>query len=56
MEVFVKNDIVRLLKEKNDFISGEDISNMLGVSRAAIWKHVKSLREEGYEIESFYRK
>ena len=52
----MKNDIVRLLKEKNDFISGEDISNMLGVSRAAIWKHVKSLREEGYEIESFSRK
>lgn len=52
----MKNDIVRLLKEKNDFISGEDISNMLGVTRTAIWKHIKSLREEGYEIESFSRK
>lgn len=52
----MKKDIIRLLKEKKDFVSGEDISNTLGVSRAAIWKHIKSLKEEGYEIESFSRK
>jgi BirA family biotin operon repressor/biotin-[acetyl-CoA-carboxylase] ligase len=52
----MKKDIIRLLKEKNDFTSGEDISNALGVTRAAIWKHIKSLKEEGYEIESYSRK
>ncbi len=52
----MKKEIIKLLNEKNDFISGEEISNALGVSRAAIWKHIKSLKEEGYEIESFSRK
>ncbi|HBH13741.1 MAG: BirA bifunctional protein, putative [Clostridiales bacterium 38_11] len=52
----MKKEIIRLLEKKNDFISGEEISNHLGVSRAAIWKHIKSLKEEGYEIESFSRK
>lgn len=52
----MKKEIIGLLNEKNDFISGEEISNALGVSRAAIWKHIKSLKEEGYEIESFSRK
>jgi BirA family biotin operon repressor/biotin-[acetyl-CoA-carboxylase] ligase len=52
----MKKDIIRLLKEKKDFLSGEDISNALGVTRAAIWKHIKSLKEEGYKIESYSRK
>ncbi|MHB1127650.1 MAG: biotin--[acetyl-CoA-carboxylase] ligase [Bacillota bacterium] len=34
------------------FVSGEEISQRLGVSRTAIWKHIQSLREDGYEIES----
>jgi BirA family biotin operon repressor/biotin-[acetyl-CoA-carboxylase] ligase len=32
-------------------LSGEALSNQLGVSRAQIWKHVGSLRKRGYEIE-----
>jgi BirA family biotin operon repressor/biotin-[acetyl-CoA-carboxylase] ligase len=31
--------------------SGESLSSELGVSRAAIWKHVEALRLRGYEIE-----
>lgn len=34
------------------FISGEEISNRLGVSRTTIWKHIKKLRGKGYIIES----
>lgn len=45
-----------ILKQENEFISGEELSRQLGVSRAAIWKHIKSLREEGYNIESVNRK
>jgi BirA family biotin operon repressor/biotin-[acetyl-CoA-carboxylase] ligase len=31
--------------------SGQLLSAELGVSRAAVWKHVQALRERGYEIE-----
>ena len=34
------------------FVSGEYMARELGVSRAAIWKQINSLRELGYDIES----
>lgn len=37
---------------KGTFLSGEALSAQLSVSRTAIWKAIKSLREEGYPIES----
>lgn len=44
-------DILKILKEnENNYISGQKISNALGVSRTAIWKRIKNLREMGYEI------
>ncbi|APW98076.1 bifunctional biotin--[acetyl-CoA-carboxylase] synthetase/biotin operon repressor [Halobiforma lacisalsi AJ5] len=33
-------------------VSGPELADALGVSRAAIWKHVEELREAGFEIES----
>lgn len=45
-----------ILESEGQFISGEELSKRFGVSRAAIWKHIKSLREEGYDIESVNRK
>lgn len=49
--------ILKFLKaHKNTYVSGETISNALGVSRTAVWKHVKALKEAGYEIESSSRK
>lgn len=38
--------------DNNKYISGNDIANNLEVSRNAIWKNVKVLQEEGYNIES----
>jgi BirA family biotin operon repressor/biotin-[acetyl-CoA-carboxylase] ligase len=32
--------------------SGADLAEALDVSRAAVWKHVEALREQGFEIES----
>ncbi len=32
-------------------LSGEELSDQLGVSRAQVWKHVASLRDRGYGIE-----
>ena len=49
--------ILEILKEKHDeFVSGEYLSKKLDISRTMVWKHVESLREGGYIIESVTRK
>jgi len=42
--------IIQFLKESDGYISGEEISQRLKMSRAAIWKHMQELRSQGYEI------
>lgn len=39
-------------QHKGEVISGEAIAGQLGCTRAAVWKAVKSLREDGYHIEA----
>lgn len=34
------------------YVSGERISAELGISRAAVWKHIRNLRQAGYHIEA----
>lgn len=41
-----------LMDNHGTYTSGESISNSLNISRASVWKHIKSLKKEGYEIES----
>ncbi|MGN0329859.1 MAG: biotin--[acetyl-CoA-carboxylase] ligase [Kineothrix sp.] len=38
------------------YLSGQDIAERLSISRAAVWKAVKSLRSEGYSIEAVRNK
>jgi BirA family biotin operon repressor/biotin-[acetyl-CoA-carboxylase] ligase len=53
----MKSKILELLRNAaSDYLSGEAMSETLGVSRAAIWKVIHQLREEGYEIEAVPRK
>lgn len=40
----------------NDYVSGEHLSEVLGVSRTMVWKIISQLRAEGYQIESSSRK
>lgn len=48
-----QEEILRLLREKaGQFVSGEEFSQSLGVSRTAVWKQVRQLRELGYTIEA----
>lgn len=47
-----KDSVLTILRNEHNYISGEKISNMLGVSRAAINTAVKTLRAEGYDILS----
>lgn len=48
-----RHTILRLLEQRRgEFVSGEEISAALGMTRAAVWKGVEALRREGCEIES----
>ncbi|MBI3841917.1 MAG: biotin--[acetyl-CoA-carboxylase] ligase [Thaumarchaeota archaeon] len=45
--------IVTLLKShRTEYLSGQDISEALKLSRAAVWKHIKKLERLGYKIDS----
>ena len=49
----VKSDVLEILeKNKDSSVSGQSIARTLGVSRAAVWKAVKSLQDEGHEISA----
>lgn len=49
----MKQKILELLKEnKETYFSGEALSKHFGVSRTAIWKVIKQLKESGYPIQS----
>lgn len=47
-----RNDVLTLLRREEGFLSGQELSRRLGLSRAAVWKAVDALRREGYEIEA----
>nr|ACF09601.1 biotin acetyl-CoA-carboxylase ligase [uncultured marine crenarchaeote KM3-34-D9] len=45
--------VLTLLKShKAEFLSGQDLSDVLKISRVAVWKYIKKIRSEGYTIES----
>ena len=44
--------IFKALKEAQGYISGESIADSLGISRQALWKHIKLFVDKGYKIEA----
>ncbi|HQK54148.1 MAG TPA: biotin operon repressor, partial [Sedimentibacter sp.] len=49
----VKNEILHILESnKGKTLSGQELADMLEVSRTAVWKAINSLKVEGYSIES----
>ncbi len=49
-------EILQLLRDHSSaFLSGEEISRRLKVSRTAVWKRIERLRTVGYEIEASTR-
>ena len=49
----VKNNILHILESnKSKTVSGQELADMLEVSRTAVWKAINSLKVEGYSIES----
>jgi len=43
--------LVELLRKAATSLSGTDMGRRMGISRAAVWKHVSRLRRDGYRIE-----
>ncbi|MCX4341004.1 MAG: biotin--[acetyl-CoA-carboxylase] ligase [Lachnospiraceae bacterium] len=51
-----RSDILASLRNAGDYVSGQQLCERLGVSRTAVWKVIKQLKEEGYHIESVSNK
>jgi len=48
--------VLEILERSETPISGEAISNELGITRSAVWKHIQELRGMGYDIFSSQKK
>lgn len=48
----MKEEILRLLRSADGYVSGQELCNRFGVSRTAVWKAINQLKEAGYEIEA----
>ncbi|HUL38613.1 MAG TPA: biotin--[acetyl-CoA-carboxylase] ligase [Thermodesulfobacteriota bacterium] len=56
MDMKKDEDILQLLRDySSEFLSGEEISRRLKVSRTAVWKGMNRLRMQGYEIQALTR-
>jgi len=42
--------ILDFLRKRQDYVSGEEISAHLDITRQALWKHIQELRDSGYDI------
>lgn len=52
----LKNDILYELLNSNDYVSGQYLAEKFGKSRAAVWKAIKALTAEGYDISAITNK
>lgn len=46
-----QHQLKKLLKS-GEFCSGEDLAEGLGITRSAVWKHIKNIEEQGIPIEA----
>lgn len=52
----MKTEILKILKEEDGYLSGQELCDHFGVSRTAVWKAIRQLKEEGYQIEAVRNK
>ena len=48
----MKAQILALLRERGEYVSGQELCERFGVSRTAVWKAIGQLKKEGYHIEA----
>jgi len=52
----MRSNILDILRQANGaYVSGEDIAKTMNVSRTAVWKHIRELKQAGYAIDSHSR-
>lgn len=52
----MKTELLTVLREAEDYVSGQDLCEKFGVSRTAVWKAINQLKDAGYEIEAVQNK
>lgn len=52
----MKSKILALLRERGDYVSGQELCERFGVSRTAVWKAIGQLKKEGYCMEAVQNK
>ena len=52
----MKAEILKMLREADGYISGQEICEKFNVSRTAVWKVIRRLQEDGYEVEAVRNK
>ncbi|MCQ2525726.1 MAG: biotin--[acetyl-CoA-carboxylase] ligase [Lachnospiraceae bacterium] len=48
----MKNQILKLLRDSTEYVSGQELCERFNVSRTAVWKAVEQLKKDGYTIEA----
>ena len=57
MQSSVKHTLLEAFsKADGEFVFGQALADMIGCSRTAVWKHIESLRQEGFELEVVRKK
>lgn len=49
----MKGQILNILRREKGVVSGETLSSELGITRVSVWKHIRKLRELGYDITAW---
>ena len=52
----LKAEILKMLRESDGYVSGQQLCEEFGVSRTAVWKVINQLKEDGYEVEAVRNK
>lgn len=52
----MKTEILALLRDSGDYVSGQELCERFGVSRTAVWKVINQLKQEGYQIGAVQNK
>jgi BirA family transcriptional regulator, biotin operon repressor / biotin---[acetyl-CoA-carboxylase] ligase len=46
----MQDKILSILKKAQGYVSGEEISERLKITRQGLWKHIQQLKDDGYDI------
>lgn len=51
-----KKLIAAFTENPDQYLSGQELANVIGCSRTAIWKHIEVLRKDGFTLEAVRKK